>query len=70
MDIQEMISDANDAIEKGQSMTLVIPRPFKNRPKGFPCGEMLCEQESSNVYSYDPVKILSWLKKNGIEGGE
>lgn len=66
MNIDEMVIDALDAQSKGQQMTLVVPRPFKGRPKGFPRGELLCEQPSSSVTSYDPEKILNWLEKNGL----
>ena len=66
MNIDEMVRDALDAKSKGQEMTLVVPRPFKGKPKGFPCGELLCEQTYSNVNSYDPDKILNWLDKNGL----
>ena len=59
-----LVLEAAKAIEAGTNMTLVLPRPFKNRPKGFPKGELLCEQPNSNVYSYDPEKILKWLGIN------
>lgn len=70
MNITEMIISAEEALSQNMRMSLVVPRPFKNRPKGFPKGELLCEQERSNVVSYDPVKILTWLKKNGLYDGQ
>ncbi len=61
----ELAADAAEAIQEGTNMTLVLPRPFK-RPHKFPRGELLCQQEKSNVYSYDPLKILAWLAANNL----
>lgn len=70
MNITKIILAAEEALSQGMRMSLVVPRPFKNRPKGFPMGELLCEQENTNVMSYDPSKILAWLKKNGMYDGQ
>jgi hypothetical protein len=70
MNPQKMILDAEEAISQGQNMTLVVPRPFKDKPKGFPSGSLLCEQQKSNVNSYDPRKVLDWLKNNGLYDGD
>jgi hypothetical protein len=69
MNPQAMILDAEEAVKQKRNMTLVVPRPFKGKPKGFPSGELLCEQPNSNVNSYDPRKILDWLKNNGLYDG-
>ena len=66
MNPEQMIKDAEEAISLNTRMTLVVPRPFKNKPKGFPNGELLCEQPRSNVKSYDPKKVLAWMKANGL----
>ena len=47
-------------------VSLVLPRPWKGRPKGFPRGELLCEQPTSNVVSIESKKLLAWLDKNGL----
>jgi hypothetical protein len=69
MDPHTMILDAEEAIKQKRNMTMVVPRPFKGKPKGFPSGELLAEQLKSNVNSYDPRKILDWLKNNGLYDG-
>ncbi len=63
---EDMARLAADAIQGGTDMTMVVPRPWKNRPPKFPRGELLCEQTKSNVYSFDPVKVLAWLTANGF----
>lgn len=45
---------------------LVLPRPWKGRPAGFPRGEVLCEQPTTNVVSIDSKKLVAWLDKNGL----
>ena len=66
MNISSIILVAEAAISAGNRMTLVVPSPFKNRPKGFPRGDLLCEQPQSKVMSYDPHKILTFLNKNDL----
>lgn len=66
MNVREMTKLAIEAHNAGQKMTLVLPAPWKGRPKGFPRGELLCEQIGSSVYHFDPMKILNWLHKNGL----
>jgi hypothetical protein len=66
MDVSEMITIAERALAANERMILTVPRPFKNKPKGFPKGELLCEQPSCNVISYEPKKILAWLKNNDL----
>lgn len=58
----EMAHDAQDALQNKTHLTLV----HKGRvPKGFPRGELLCENfDGRHVYSYDPAKVLNWLSKN------
>jgi hypothetical protein len=61
----KMYADALGAIQYGTRVTLVFPRPFKRPPK-FPRGELLCCHEKSNVYSFDPKKIIKWLCENNL----
>jgi hypothetical protein len=64
---EQMAKDAAAAIQAGTNMTLVLPRPWKNRPPKFPRGELLCENSNGqNVYSYDPIKVLAWLAAMGL----
>lgn len=62
---EQLAADAAMAINDKTNMTLVLPRPFKRPPK-FPRGELLCQQEKTNVYSFDPIKILAWLAANKL----
>ena len=64
---EQLYTDAIEAKEQGAhvGMTLVFRRGQK-RPSGFPRGELLCETERGNVYSFDPDKVIAWLKKNGL----
>ena len=62
---EQMYKDAIEAIAAGTNVTLVLPRPFKRPPK-FPRGYLLCQHENSNVYSFDPKKIIKWLCENGL----
>ncbi len=41
-------------------MVLVVRRGIK----GFPRGEFLCETERGMIRSFDPLKILEWVRKN------
>jgi|AntDeeMinimDraft_6_1070357.scaffolds.fasta_scaffold02941_4 hypothetical protein len=66
MNPTEMAKDACEALEAGTNMTIVLPKPWSNRPPKFPRGSLLCEQDGSNVYSYDPMKILAWLTANNL----
>ena len=65
MTLDEMAANARLADAAGTNLTLVLPRPWKNRPKGFPRGELLCENfEGTCAYSFNPLKILAWVKAN------
>lgn len=66
MNPQELAKMAAEAINEQSRMTLVLPRPWKGRPKGFPRGLLLQERDSTNVYSFDPEKILLWMAKNNL----
>ena len=62
-----MAADAAQAIRDGSRMTMVIPRPWRNRPPKFPRGELMCENfNGQNVVSYDPLKIMNWLISTGM----
>lgn len=63
---EQLFEDANHARAMGTNMTLVTPRPWRNRPQGFPRGELLCEQPGQDVRSYDPEKVIRWLEKNDL----
>lgn len=62
-----LYKDAIEAKESGAhvGMSLQLPKGFK-RPKGFPRGELLCENTMGRVYSFDPDKIIAWLRKNDL----
>ena len=66
MSPKEMASEAANALQAGQRMTLVQPKGMKMPPK-FPRGELLCENHNgSRAYSYDPLRVLAWLAGNGL----
>lgn len=63
---EQLARDAVDAAAHGQRMTLTKMRGQK-MPAGFPRGELLCENhDGRNVYSYDPEKVLAWMRKQGL----
>lgn len=66
MNPQELAKMAVEAASEKSRMTLVLPRPWKDRPKGFPRGLLLQERGNTNVYSFDPKKILLWMAKNNL----
>lgn len=62
---QQMAEEAVAAMKDGSRMTLVRVRGKKL--KGFPRGELLCENsDGRNVYSYDPARVIAWLKDNQL----
>ena len=64
---EQMASDARNAIADGTRMTMTLRRGATRRLPGFPRGKLLCEShDGRNVYSYDPTRVLAWLKKNGL----
>lgn len=67
MKVEELALAASKALEDGARMTLVLPRPWRNRPPKFPRGELLCEYtQGSCVYSFDPLRVLAWLAANKL----
>lgn len=65
---EELYKDAIEAKEQGSfGMTLVF-RTCQKKPKGFPHGELLCENTGSKVYSFSPDKVIKWLEKNKLIG--
>lgn len=65
MTLSDMAIQAAEAIRAGTNITLVRRKGAKMPPK-FPRGELLCENfDGSKCYSYDPRKIMTWLKSNG-----
>lgn len=70
MKIEELEQQAVNAINGGTQMTLVLPKPWKGRPRKFPKGKLMCENNGSNVYSFDPEKVLVFLAANGLASKE
>lgn len=63
---EQMAKAALSAVQNGTRMTLVRIRG-KKPPKGFPRGELLCENsDGRNVYSYDPHRVIAWLNANRL----
>ena len=64
MTLEELHQRAADAIKDSGSggLTLILP---KKRPKGFPRGELMCDNGRDKVYWVDALKVLRWLKANG-----
>ena len=64
---ESLLSDALQAKESGAhvGMSLVFAIGQK-RPKGFPRGELLSETERCSVYSFEPDRVIKWLKKNSL----
>lgn len=62
----EMAANATGAMAAGTRMTLVRQRRAK-LPQKFPRGKLLGENyNGTRVYSYDPAKVLAWLKETGL----
>lgn len=66
--IQGLAVQAAQALAANCNLSLVLPRPWPNRPAGFPRGELLnvAQDGKSAVYSFKPFKLLLWLHKNGL----
>lgn len=63
---EQIAAEAIAAIAAGTRMTLVKRKAMKAPPR-FPRGELLCENgDGSRCYSYDPVRVLAWLRSNGL----
>lgn len=66
MSPNQMAKDAVAAVNDGTRVTLIRQKGAQ-APKGFPRGELMCEQfDGSQAYSYDPYKVLAWLVVNGL----
>lgn len=64
---EALASEAIAALQGGTRMTLVRRRGAAKLPPKFPRGELLCENAlGDHCWSYDPAKILRWLKKSGL----
>lgn len=70
MSPKQMYDAAIEVKERnGFGLPLVLPRGFK-RPQGFPRGELLCQNsQGQRVYSFDPDKIINWIKKYKLVEG-
>ena len=67
MSPEQLAADAKGAINAGTNLTLVLPHGAARKLRGFPRGELLCEnRDGRNVYSYDPRKVLAWLSAMGL----
>lgn len=64
MEWQQLQEDALNSEAAGVNITLVVP---KEKPAGWPRGELLNDNGIQKVYSYDPLKILLWCRKNKPE---
>ena len=62
----EMALRAAIALQGRTQMSLVVPRPWRNRPSKFPRGELLCQQADSDIRSFDPLRVLAWLAAQGL----
>lgn len=64
MSLDELYARAVYASKYGRDgLTLILP---KKRPKGFPRGELMCQNDlGDKVYLVSATKILKWLKVNG-----
>ena len=63
---EQMAAEAMAAIADRSRMTLVKRKGMAHLP-GFPRGELLCENgDGSRCYSYDPLRVLAWLRSNGL----
>lgn len=62
----DMAIAALEAANAGTRMSMVFVKGQK-RPKGFPRGELLCENfDGRHVYTFDPLRVLAWLTANGL----
>jgi hypothetical protein len=62
---EQIAKDAIEAISMG-TYTVLTRRKGIKMPKGFPRGELLCENfDGSKCYRYNPYKIIAWLIKSG-----
>ena len=64
---EQMAQEAAAAYSDKTPVSYVLPRPWKNRPKGFPRGELMCENaDGTNVWSFDPMRVFAWMAHNGL----
>lgn len=61
------IEELRELAKQSDRVSLFVPRPWKDRPKGFPRGELLCEQPTGNVISVCSKKLNAWLDQ--VQGG-
>jgi hypothetical protein len=64
-----MAHEAARALDSGcGKITFVVPKGAT--PRGFPRGELMCEQKRDGrieyIRQYDPEKVLAWLVKHGL----
>lgn len=65
MTLDELHQRASDAMHPTKGigwLTLILPT---KRPKGFPRGELMCDNGRDKVYRVDARKLLKWLRANG-----
>lgn len=62
----ELAVAATEGLAGCGRITLIRKRGTKP-PPGFPRGELLCENAGGDhAYSYDALRVLAWLKANGL----
>ncbi len=57
------LNELRKMAQESDRVSLVVPRPWRDKPKGFPRGELLCEQPTGNVISVCSKKLNTWLDK-------
>lgn len=66
----KMAESAANALAEPGSLGLVLTIKKGKMPPGFPRGELLNEMNRNGViertYSFQPMKVLRWLVKNGL----
>ena len=65
---EQIAADARVALAFRQRITIVQPKPWRDKPKGWPRGELLSVTAQGDLaaYAYDPAKILDYLEGNGL----
>lgn len=54
------------AIAEGTMMTLTFAESGQPHPRGFPKQKRMGKNADGVTYAYDPVRILVWMRKNGL----
>lgn len=67
MKIPELAEACTAALRKGIDVTLTFPKGKKGM-KGFPRGELLCENPNTGerTYAFKPLKLLLSMQRAGV----